>query len=99
LYETRTGCGNASDEDAKPKRSVSKKSGGIKVRATEANEGWHESQRYIVSKNSGFVISSFFDVFDVGLAFMLALGRDASANAGNGSCSSGKRGRHQARLA
>jgi hypothetical protein len=36
---------NASDEDAKPKRSVSKKSGGIKVRATEANEGWHESQR------------------------------------------------------
>jgi hypothetical protein len=42
LYETRTGCGNASDEDAKPKRSVSNKSGGIKVRATEANEGWHE---------------------------------------------------------
>jgi hypothetical protein len=41
------------------------------VRATDTNEGWHVH----VSKNSGFVISSFFDV---GLAFMLAPGRDAS---------------------
>jgi hypothetical protein len=38
LYETRTGCGNPSDENAKPERSLSKKSGGIKVRAIQANE-------------------------------------------------------------